>query len=484
MTDMTAAPIVPPQSRLARIASPFAVGVTARIGSQIISFALVVIAARFLSLEEFGVYALAAAAAVIGATFVYTGFYHAILRSSDFAKQIDTLFWLQILTGALCVIGILATALAFGGVSTDLGTALFVAAPLPLLAVLTAWNEAQMVREARARAASLYALAAEAAGLVAAIWLLAQGWGIFALLGARYVTTFVGLVLSTALVRRLPRLRFRPETVQESGRTAVPLWGTSAIAMFTNYGADFVLAAFLSPAAVGAFRSGSRIATTASDVIFKPLHMLSWSRFARLEQDGCRAEIGAAWCVNMSFACAMLWPVMAGVVLIAEDLVVTVFDPSWAAAAPVLAILCIGRAVSVPQALLEPALMCVNRPGLQVALRLGSGVALLVALLTLGRFGATEAAIAVALAMAATGAVTLFAIVRVLHLSLGQLAGTFVPGLLLSAGVGGSVLLLAPLLAPLPTAHGVIVDILVGALIWAAGMAVFTKAKVLEVPKP
>jgi O-antigen/teichoic acid export membrane protein len=469
--------------RLARIASPFAVGVGSRIIGQAIAFSLVVVASRHLSLAEFGVYALTWAAAVIATTFVFTGFYHAILRADDLEARINPLFWLIALVGASGGAAILAIG-ALVGVDTELGGALLLVAPLPLLAVPTAWNEAQLLRARRARAASLYTVAAESLALLTAVAMLAQGYGILALIGARWVAALTGLAITIALVRRLPRLSLRRDDARQGGRTALPLWGTTAIGMFTNYGADIILAAYLTPAAVGAYRSGARIAMTAADVVFQPLRMLSWSRFSRMELQGQRGEIRAAWVENTAFAGAMLFPVMAGVGLLAEDLVVTVFDESWAAAAPIVAILCLARAVATPQTLAEPTLMCMDKARLQVLLRIFSGVLLLIALLSLGRLGPAAAAWGVTLTMLVTTLVTLVVLVRVLGLSVRDMAGAFGPGLAIAALCAVSVIALAPRLEGMGTGAALLVHIAAGAAIWAVCVGGLMRARILVLPTP
>mgnify|MGYP002881486690 CR=1 FL=1 len=74
------------------LTAPFLVSVAARVGGQAVAFLIVVIAARYLTLADFGSYALAWAVTVVFNTFVFTGFYHAILRSPDFEGDADTLF--------------------------------------------------------------------------------------------------------------------------------------------------------------------------------------------------------------------------------------------------------------------------------------------------------------------------------------------------------------------------------------------------------
>jgi O-antigen/teichoic acid export membrane protein len=469
--------------RLTALAAPFAVGVAARTGAQIIAFGLVVIASRHLGLDAFGTYAVAWAGAVIATTFVYTGFYHALLRAEDLEARIDTLFWLKLGVGGTGA-GILAAAgLVTGGPAAPVGAALLAVAALPLVAVPTAWNEAQLWRAGRARAASLQVLAGEAAGLAAAAAALDAGLGLWGMILARYVAALTGVVMTSVLVRRRPRARFARAEMRASARTAWPLWGTTGVGMFSAYGADLVLAAFLSPAAVGAYRSGARIAVTASDVVLQPVRMLGWSRLARLEREGDPAGIARTWRNDVALACAMLWPASAGLALLSEPLVSLVFDPSWAAAAPVLAVLALARALSVPMALMEPALMCMERGALQFRLRLASGVVLLAALLTLGRLGPVEAAWAVTLSTGAMSLVSLVAIARVLRLPARALATAFLPGAGLAALCAASVAGLAPLVAGLSLLSSTLAHLALGAALWAGGMAALLRWGGLALPR-
>ncbi|MFN3146564.1 MAG: oligosaccharide flippase family protein [Paracoccaceae bacterium] len=65
----------------------------------IICFTAVAIASRFLDLQAFGTYSLAWAVTVIANTFVFTGFYQALLRSTEFERDRDSLFWLMAAVG-------------------------------------------------------------------------------------------------------------------------------------------------------------------------------------------------------------------------------------------------------------------------------------------------------------------------------------------------------------------------------------------------
>ncbi len=470
---------------LKSLKEPYVVGVTSRILGQVISFVSVAVASRYLELDIFGTYALAWAGAVIGNTFVFTGFYQALLRTKNFERDRDTIYWLNTGVGAASALTIALFGLVAGGLATAQGTALLAIAPIPLLITPSAWWEAQLVREKRVRAASLYVLVAEAVALVVAVVMLQMGYQIAALIVPRYVSIIVGLGLTGGLVRRLPRLGLRRDTARESARTAVPLWGTSIVHNFQMYGTDIILGAFANPAMVGAYRGGARISITASDLVLQPLGILTWSRFTRIEKD--EDGIGAlrrAWIENMALAAAILWPLSATVALLAEPLVVTVLDETWLPAAGVVVILTVSHAIQFFAGLLEPTMMTTGHARTQFYIRLFGAGSLLLLLMIFARHGAEPASWAHLASSVLIAIVGLWAMVRVLHLTLVDFLRTFMPGLVLTAATAAVILATATPLEAMGQVIGLMLCLGAVGLAWLALMIVFLRRRDLVLPSP
>lgn len=470
---------------LKSLTEPYVVGVTSRILGQLISFVAVAVASRYLALEVFGTYALAWAAAVIGNTFVFTGFYQALLRSKDFERDRDTIYWLNTGVGALSTLAIAFFGLVTGGFETAQGTALLAIAPIPLLITPSAWWEAQLVREQRVRSASLYVLVAETCALVATIALLWQGYELAALIAPRYVSIAVGGLLTGGLVRRLPRLGFRRDTTTEAATTALPLWGTTSVHLFQNYGTDIILGAFANATIVGAYRGGARIAVTASDLVMQPLLILTWSRFTRIEKEETGLDaLRIAWIENMAIAAAILWPLSAIVALLAEPLVVNVLDETWLPAAGVVVILTVSRAVQFLAGLLEPALMTTGYGRAQFYIRLFGAGSLLLLLVVFARRGAEAAAWAHFASSVMVSIVGVFALTRILQLTRADFLRTFTPGLVLTGATAAVILTTATPLARLGEAIGLVLCLAAVAVAWLGLMVVFLKRGAVVLPKP
>jgi O-antigen/teichoic acid export membrane protein len=469
---------------LKHLTSAYAVGVMSRISGQIIAFATVMIASRFLNLAEFGTFALAWAAAVIANSFVFTGFYQALLRSPDPEADRDTFFWLIFGVGAFSTVVIGSVGLMAGGLATQAGLAFCALAPIPMLMSPVAWNEALLVSAKRVRSASSYIILSESFGLIVAYFCLKAGYGLFSLIAARYAMAIVSIVVTSALVRNWPQLRMIRKTVHGCKTTVPLLWGTTAMGMFSNYGTDIILGAFLNPVAVGAYRGGSRIAVTISDLVLQPMTMLSWSRFTRLEKENRPDLLSDAWVENMTLTAALVWPVLLAVALLSPELVSVVFDETWLPAAPVLTLLSLSRAARFFSTLLEPTMICSGKPGVPLKIRFIGVVLLLASLLTFGRFSVEAAATAHLSTSVVVGVMSIVATITVLNLSRRDLMVTFLPGLLLAGAFGAVILATSEMRIEMGPTAGLGATVGLLAVIWLVAMVLGIRRKILVFPKP
>ena len=416
---------------LGLVASPFVASSFARILIQGIAFAQVVVASRYLDLAEYGLFAVASAIAVIVCSLLYTGFYEGLLRTPNIDAEAPTVAALLLGLGALFAVGIVAAAL-LAGEGSLFGALLLPLALVPLLAAPTAWCEALGVRRGMVRANAVLTMVAELVGFLALIVALERGFGPMALVWGRLVATVASLVLKVFMAGGTSPLGFDIEQARRALVRARPLYASAVARLFSNYSGDFLLALFLSPTAVGAFRAGSRVANTGAEVIVRPIHAIAWSRFARLERaKGQHADkrLRDAWREDTAFLTAIAWPSLVGLALVAEPVTELVLGVEWTAAAPVIAVLACARAIASTDFLVDPALVCRGRSDLAMRLRV-LGAVLAVALVALAApWGAVAAAMGLAVAAAGTSFLALTMTKRVLALSWLELLATLRPAI-------------------------------------------------------
>ena len=469
---------------LSVLMSPFVIGVGSRMAVQIIAFAQIMIAARFIDIAGFGTYTLGWACCVIFVSLVYTGFYQALLRSPEFETERHTGFWSMAAIGGGGTAIMAAVGVALLGSDVTLAAVFLSLAPLALLRALVAWNELHLIRDRCVRIVSIYGLMSEVAALVVTWVCLTEGQGLFALVYGRYTALAVEFGFALVASRSLPAFRFAGDAFGRLRLTAFPLWGTSAMGMSANYGADLILGAFMNTTEVGAFRGGARISQTAADLVFQPMTTIAWSRMSQYEKTGRHGELGSVWLDNMGFGALLLWPILVAFGVLAQDLVVFLFDETWLPAAPVIVILCLSRGVGFLAVLLEPSMVCQDKGKTQMWVRAASLVAFLGALATFGHTGAPQAAWAHTLMSVVAAVLSIAVIFPSLQISARAGVRALLPATLLSLICFGGLALTTSSRAALGPTAGLLLAIAGLVVVWVVTVAWCLKRGIVRLPRP
>jgi O-antigen/teichoic acid export membrane protein len=469
---------------LSVLTSPFVIGVGSRMAVQVIAFAQIMIAARFIDIAGFGTYALGWATCVIFVSLVYTGFYQAQLRSADFEADRHTGFWSMAVVGASGSLIMGAVGLILGGSDSTVALVFLALAPVPTLRALVAWNEVHLIRDRRVRLVSVYGMLSEIVALGVTWICLVQGQGLFALVYGRYAALVVDSAIAVLASRSYPRLQFTTAAFARLRQTAFPLWGTSAMGMSANYGADLILGAFMNTAAVGAFRGGARISQTAADLVFQPMNTIAWSRMSHYEKAGRQGELGSVWLENMGFGALLLWPILVAFGVLAKDLVIFLFDETWLPAAPIIVILCLSRGVGFLSVLLEPSMVCQGKPATQMWVRGAALAVFLLALATFGHLGASQAAWSHVIMSVVSAILSIAVIFPSLHISARAAIRAFLPATALSTFCLVGLIVTEGARATLGATDGLLVAIAGLVVTWVAFVAWSLKRHLVTLPRP
>jgi O-antigen/teichoic acid export membrane protein len=284
--------------------------------------------------------------------------------------------------------------------------------------------------------------------------------------------------------RSAPALRFSAAAFGKMRLTALPLWGTSALAMSANYGADLILGGFMSTAAVGAYRGGARISQTAADLVFQPMNTIAWSRMSRVEKAGRHDQLGAVWLEAMGFGALLLWPILVAFAVLSRDLVVFLFDPSWLPAAPIMVILCLSRGVGFLSVLLEPSMVCQNKGTTQLWVR---GVALatfVLSLATFGHQGASQAAMAHFVMSAVSAVLSIAVIFPSLKITARAAVQALLPAVVLSLLCYVALIASTGFRAELGATDGLLAAVVGLVILWVLAVGWCLKRGLVVLPKP
>lgn len=389
------------------------VGIAARGANQGVMIVVTLVATRFLDPAAFGVFALAAAGVTLIRSLLHVGAFELLLKSPEPERLSRAC--LVVNFGLAVVLSIVLVGGA--GLAAPLlkAPALFVLllwmAPSNLFAAFTAWQEAQILRGQGVRRYYAVTIAGELVSGAAAVGLLMAGWGAMALVAQAYVRTLF-LALGYCILQR----------PQFSGPVSAPVlnevlrWSHSRYTAMTtnfisNYGADFVLGALLSPAATGLYRAGSRIATSVSDLFSQPAMLMATTSFSRRSANGLGS--GDIWPGILLLLTAVGWPALAGLAVTAGELAPLILGPAWKGAGPVIAVLCIARAASLLTSVASPYLVTYDRQSVVLKVQIVTMVATVVGLFVTARFGVIAAVASVAAVQVASNLWLLWEVIKV-----------------------------------------------------------------------
>ncbi|CAO4167603.1 Polysaccharide biosynthesis protein C-terminal domain-containing protein [Methylorubrum aminovorans] len=399
-----------------------ALGIGARAITQVVTVAITIAAAKSLDPASFGIFSLAAILTVLGRTLLYVGAYEYLMKSDEPDRYVAS--GLVVNVSAAVFFGALLTGVGWAAAPYLGGDAflglLAMLMPSNVLAAFSAWQEAMILRSGKLPRYYLVTILAEVAAGAITIVLIERGLGLTALVIQLYLRAIL-LSVGFLLVDR-PALCNAPSVA--SLRTIMG-WSRSRYgAVFTNYlsnyAADFIIGALLSPSATGLYRTGSRIVTAASDLFAQPANLISRAAFSRLFREGKRPE--EVWPDALFVFGILAFPALAGLAILSGEIVSLVLGPTWQGAAQVIATLCVARGAGLIPAILGPLFIVRDRQRTVLAVQTFAALATVLGLLWSSRHGLLYAAATVATVQAVIAAVMVAWLARLNGLDIARLA--------------------------------------------------------------
>lgn len=378
-----------------------------KIWSQLCGLIILVLAARFLTATEFGVFALATAISMTLNQWVGVGSYEYVIREVNDEEAPSTAFWFNTLAAVFfSALGMLAAGPASELYrAPDLALLILVMSPLAIPAGWRSVGESLLIRRNRLAAAGVASIIQETAAICAAVWALMSGYGVWSLAIHKCAQFILSPVIYLALARWLPAFIWRQQDVAAILRLGSPLTLDRALAFFGSYGADLILGLLMSPAAVGLYRIGVRIVTAVQFVLYETLRSRAWAKLTAAAAQS-RAVLAPAAERILGQAWMIFAPVFAGLALTVDLLVELTLGDGWETSATVARMLCIASLGLPTLIVMEPMGAIHKRMMSLLLLRAATMVVLLPAIFVAATMGpvivaAVQAGVSIAMAGAA-----------------------------------------------------------------------------------
>ncbi|WAJ29166.1 oligosaccharide flippase family protein [Antarcticirhabdus aurantiaca] len=391
-----------PSGRLRKLSSvaSVAVGPVARASNQLVTFALTLVAIRYLSPAEFGAFALASIAVTVIRTLLYSGAFEYLLKAPS-ARQAstETLVFNVLLVTVLNLLVLgglwLADSLGYAG---DITSLLLILVPSNFIAALGAWQESLLLRSNRLTPYYMLTFAAELLSMLVAVAMFATGFGLLALVGQIYARNILIAAFYLALQRPVFSERFSTTALRAMTLWSLPRYGSISLNMTSTYAVDLLLGIFMSPAATGIYRASSRLVTAVADIFNQPTRIISMTMISRNVAAG--RPVTSTWTLIFAVAAVVGLSALAGLGSVSGLLVPVLMGPEWSAAAPVVAVLCVARAFMLFDSAMMPALVAHNHQKSVFYMQVVTTALLLAFMIAAAPHGVLAASVAAALAAA------------------------------------------------------------------------------------
>ncbi|MBA2641350.1 MAG: MOP flippase family protein [Actinobacteria bacterium] len=319
-------------------------GTSWKLGSQIVvqvgRIGFVLILARLLSPTDFGLVAMALVVTGFVIAFSDLGLGAALVqRHSIDERDRSTVFWVGMGAGALLtVMGIaLSGPLAdFYGEPAVRG----LIAGLSLSFIVTALGATQralLTREMDFRRLELSTIAGVYAGGAIGVTGASVGWGPWALVAQQLTIAVVSTVFVWLAAPWRPRFVFSNASLRSLGGFGGNVLGTRLTYYAQESALPLIIGRALGSAALGVFTIAYTIVLVPLTRLAIPVGEVLFPAFSQLQHD--RERMTEFWLRGLRMLAAFSMPAMAGLIVVAPDLVPVVLGEQWDDAVPVVQIL-------------------------------------------------------------------------------------------------------------------------------------------------
>lgn len=316
--------------------------ILARGGIAVIRLGSLLILARLLTPEAFGIVAMVSALLAIAAVFRDTGIASSLVQHPELShRQVNSLFWLNLAAGGLLAGLVFAVTphldVLYG--SADASAVGATLAPTLLLGAVSGHQLALLRRRMRFGALTLVGLGSALAGAGTGISLAWGGGGVWALVAATLVTEVTSAILA---------FRFEPwrPTRPEFDRSAKPLLAFGGyVTGFSFLGAvasnlpTILLGRFWGTAAVGLYGRAQWLLSIPIQYVVEPMSSAAVPALAPLQSDVARYR--STYLAIASALALFTFPAGLFCITHTEKLIAVLLGPQWAEASGILRLLAV-----------------------------------------------------------------------------------------------------------------------------------------------
>jgi O-antigen/teichoic acid export membrane protein len=317
------------------------------VGGKAIYFLRLIILARLLSPDDFGLMAIAVSAVGILMSVTNLGMVPALVQGQEIDEEAYHVAWTIrlsrafLVTLAVFLAAPLIAALFSEPRATDI---IRVLAFRPFLDALASIKIAGLTRKLHFQPLTLLSISQALLNTAVSI-ILAQSYGVWALVFGTLAGAVWYSTLSYVVAPYRPRLSFERETTQSLIHFGRWIFVTSLIAMAGSYVLRVTISRQLGTADLGLYYLAAQIAFLPAEIASEVVGAVAFPLYARLQTN--LTQVAHTFRMIFTGTVALLYPACAMIIALAPTLVNDVLGPDWQGTVPVIRILTLATMIGM-----------------------------------------------------------------------------------------------------------------------------------------
>jgi O-antigen/teichoic acid export membrane protein len=318
----------------------------AQIGRQTIIFIVGIVLARLLSPREFGLIAMITVITGFATQFSELGLGAAIIQKERIQQeQLSTIFWLNVTCGVLLMALFAAASpliAAFYGEPSLVPLTVFISTTFLISAFRTVPN-ALLMKSLDFRTLAIVEIPSTALAGAVAIAMAVSGLDTWSLATQAVLASLLGFLFTWQFTQWRPRLVFRWSAISGLVGFGGSLLSAQTLSYLARNLDQLLIGKYLGDAALGLYhRAYSLLLFPATNIS----HVLSRVMFPTLSvMQSDKPRVKRTYMRMTRMIALATFPLMAGLLVVAESFVVALLGPHWIQMVPILQILCLVGAI-------------------------------------------------------------------------------------------------------------------------------------------
>lgn len=367
-----------------------------QVSGQGLKFIAIIILARILSPDDFGLLAMVAIVTTIAGNLIDMGFIEAIVQRKEVTENhLSTVFWVILAMGiALCIlVSSLSPLLAAFFDNSQVGPLLVVSSLIFIIQSSAAVHSSLLRRRLqffRASVADIGDAIGYVAGAIPAAYF---GLGVWSLVIGNITGCIPGVTLRWILSGWRPHFFFSSRSFKDLWKFGINNVGMRIVYVITDKLDYLILGKFMLPAILGFYSQALKIVHMPGDSLGSIGNRIGLPALALVQNEDQRLQRGLL--KGESFLAIIGLPVFVAMAVTAPEIVQVLLGPQWLESILPLRILCVSGCIAILNIGIPAVFLAKGRPDINLKLSLVQ-LALLIPSLIIGvRYGAVGVAIVV-----------------------------------------------------------------------------------------